>query len=152
MECKGLIEETRDEIESGGSLGPARVASVSKSSFKLKNYSSRQRGGSRREEDSDTFFTELIFLTFLESRRYAGTVRRKLQSSIGELSTGFSGYVMGRGGRAGGLADVRNGAECSFSTVRNRVLGCVNPVTYGGHSGLRARRPPAKGFKDLARH
>ena len=47
---------------------------------------------------SSTFFTGLIFLIFLESRRYAGTVRRKLQSSIGELSTGCSGYAIGREG------------------------------------------------------
>ena len=53
----------------------------------------------------------------------------------------------GGGGLARGVGEgVRNRADCSFSTVRKRVLGCVNPVTYGGHSGLRARRPPAEGF------
>lgn len=46
----------------------------------------------------------------------------------------------------GGRGAFATGADCSFSTVRNRVLGCVNPVTYGGHSGLWARRPPAEGF------
>ncbi|KYQ58056.1 hypothetical protein ALC60_03108 [Trachymyrmex zeteki] len=69
---------------------PARVASVFKSAWKL------PVGLSAPQGRSSTFFTGLIFLIFLESRRYAGTVRRKLQSSIGELSTGCSGYAIGR--------------------------------------------------------
>ncbi|EGI61554.1 hypothetical protein G5I_10117 [Acromyrmex echinatior] len=72
---------------------PARVASVFKSAWKL------PVGLSAPQGRSSTFFTGLIFLIFLESRRYAGTVQRKLQSSIGELSTGCSGYAMGREGR-----------------------------------------------------
>ncbi|KYN05646.1 hypothetical protein ALC62_03439, partial [Cyphomyrmex costatus] len=72
---------------------PARVASVFKSAWKL------PVGLSAPQGRSSTFFTGLIFLIFLESRRYAGTVRRKLQSSIGELSTGCSGYAIGREGR-----------------------------------------------------
>lgn len=83
---KRLIEEQRDEIVNGRNLRSARVALVSRTSSKLENYSARRWGGwLRGEEDPGAFFTGLIFLIFLESRRYAGTVRRKLQSSIGEL-------------------------------------------------------------------
>ena len=46
-----------------------------------------------------------------------------------------------RTGNGGGWKSGFSHGWCSFSTVRNRVLGCVNPVTYGGHSGLRAPRP-----------
>lgn len=97
-----LMEETPGEIATRKNLGPAKVVSVSKSFSKPENYSPGRRAALRREEDPGTFFTGLIFLIFLESCRYAGTVRRKLQSSIGELSTGCSGYAMGQGGRVGG--------------------------------------------------
>lgn len=102
-------------------------------------------GRSSRRKRFPSFFTALIFLIFFESvvRSRCGCRYRGPPAESAIRHRRDRGYRVVRVANRGG---VRNGADCSFSTVRNRVLGCVNPVTYGGHSGLRARRPPAEGF------